>query len=104
VFDVFVLLERFGPVRINRCIAAGDAGAALQLLHVTATMEATCKECGREMPLALEVPDLGRFYLCHCGSAQVQKHPRHAQDEAARILGELRSYVLSWKKPPSKAG
>jgi hypothetical protein len=54
------------------------------------------------MTLALEVPDLGRFYLCYCGSARVEKHPHNTEDEAARILGELRSYALAWKKPPPK--
>jgi hypothetical protein len=56
------------------------------------------------MAVALEVPDLGRFYLCHCGSAEAEKFPRSAENEAARILGKLRSYAFSWKKPPPRDG
>lgn len=67
-------------------------------------MAASCRECGKEMALALEVPDLGRFYLCHCGSAEVEKSPRNAENEAAQILAKLRSYALAWKKHPPKGG
>jgi hypothetical protein len=56
------------------------------------------------MALALEVPDLGRFYLCHCGSAEFQKLPRNAENEAAQILAKLRSYALAWKKHPPEGG
>lgn len=67
-------------------------------------MAANCRECGKEMTLVLEVPDLGRFYLCHCGSAEAEKFPRSAENEAAEILGRLRSYALAWKRPPPKDG
>jgi hypothetical protein len=54
------------------------------------------------MALALDVPDLGRFYLCHCGRAEAEKFPRSAENEAAQTLSRLRSYVLAWKRPPPK--
>lgn len=67
-------------------------------------MAANCRECGKEMALALEVPDLGRFYLCHCGSAEAEKYPRSGENEAAQILSKLRSYALAWKKHSPKDG